>query len=177
MSKGVGLTLFAGVLSGIFGVALFLAQPVAELAAANGAGHYQANAAQILPSFGCLVTNLIWFITVSIKKKTIKELVSPKEQGKGYAANFLLSAFAGSLWYLQFLFLGIANVFMGEFHYAGWGLHMFMLIFFSFLIGIVMKEWRGTSRKTFGALVAALCILLVSFVVMTYGSMIGEGQI
>ena len=44
MTKGVGLTLFAGILSGIFGVALFLAQPVADMAEANGAGHYQANA-------------------------------------------------------------------------------------------------------------------------------------
>ena len=115
---------------------------------------------------------------MSIKRKSIKELIPSKEQrAKGYSVNFLLSAFAGSLWYLQFLFLGIANVYMGEFHYAGWGIHMFMLIFFSFLIGIMMKEWRGTSRKTFGALVMALCILLVSFVVMTYGSMIGEGQV
>ncbi|MFR9650847.1 MAG: L-rhamnose/proton symporter RhaT [Rikenellaceae bacterium] len=175
--KGLVLTIFAGVLSGIFGVALFYAQPVADMAAATGAGHYQANAAQILPSLGCLVTNLIWFIVKSKKQGTLNELVPSKQQGKGYSLNFLLSAAAGSMWYLQFLFLGMANVYMGEFEFAGWGLHMFMLIFFSFIIGLMMKEWRGTTKTTFSLLITALIILMISFVVMTYGSMIGEGMI
>lgn len=176
MSKGFALTIFAGVLSGIFGVALFLAQPVAELARENGAGYFEANAAQILPSFGCLITNLIWFTIVSCKNKTIKELVPSSEQkGSTYTANLVLSAMAGSLWYLQFLFLGMANVRMGEFEFAGWGIHMFMLIFFSFIVGLIMKEWKNTTKKTFNTLLVALAILLVSFVVMTYGSMIGEG--
>lgn len=177
MKKGLILTIFAGILSGIFGVALFYAQPIAAMAAANGAGHYQANAAQILPSVGCLVTNLIWFIVKSYKQGTLSELAPSKEQGKSYGVNLLLSASAGSMWYLQFLFLGMANVYMGEFEFAGWGLHMFMLIFFSFIIGLMMKEWKGTSKRTFSLLILALFILMISFIVMTYGSMIGEGLI
>lgn len=174
MNKGLALTLFAGVLSGIFGVALFYAQPVADLAAAQGAGYFEANAAQILPSIGCLITNLIWFVAVSIKKRTLSEL-SPKGQStSGYSANMLLSAFAGTLWYTQFLFLGMANVRMGEFEFAGWGIHMFMLIFFSFIIGLIMKEWKHASKTTFNLLLLALAVLLVSFIVMTYGSMVGE---
>ncbi|MFI3319343.1 MAG: L-rhamnose/proton symporter RhaT [Rikenellaceae bacterium] len=178
MKKGLALTLFAGVLSGVFGVALFIAKPVSEIAAAHGAGHFVSNAAQILPSVGCLVTNLIWFTVVSIKNNTLKELVPSKNENKGrYAANLLLSSFAGSLWYLQFLFLGMANVRMGEFEFAGWGLHMFMLIFFSFIIGLIMKEWKNVTKKTFSTLIVALILLLISFVVMTYGSMIGEGMV
>ncbi len=178
MKKGLMLTVFAGILSGIFGVALFYAQPVAQLAAEAGAGHYQANAAQILPSLGCLVTNLVWFIVRSRKQGTLNELVPSKKQGgKTYSTNFLLSAMAGSMWYLQFLFLGMANVYMGEFEFAGWGLHMFMLIFFSFIIGLIMKEWNKTSKTTFSLLIFALFILMISFVVMTYGSMLGEGLI
>ena len=177
MNKGLFLTLFAGILSGVFGVALFFAQPVADIAAEQGAGYFEANAAQILPSIGCLITNLIWFVAVSIKNRTLKEL-SPKGQStSGYSTNFFLSAFAGSLWYIQFLFLGMANVRMGEFEFAGWGIHMFMLIFFSFIIGLIMKEWKQVSKSTFSLLLVALGILLVSFVVMTYGSMIGEGLV
>ncbi|MFI3277839.1 MAG: L-rhamnose/proton symporter RhaT [Rikenellaceae bacterium] len=176
MSKGLSLTLFAGIMSGIFGVALFYAQPVAQIASEHGAGYYQANAAQILPSFGCFVTNFIWFLILGIKQKTIREVIPTKDQNKSsYSANFLLSALAGSLWYLQFLFLGMANVCMGEFEFAGWGLHMFMLIFFSFIIGIMLKEWKQVTRKTYSILLFALVVLLISFVVMTYGSMIGEG--
>ncbi len=179
MSKGLFLTIFAGVLSGVFGVALFIAQPVAEIASAHGAGYFEANAAQILPSIGCLVTNLIWFIRVSVKQKSLKELVPSKSglSGGRYCSNMLLSSCAGSLWYLQFLFLGMANVRMGEFEFAGWGIHMFMLIFFSFVIGLLMKEWRDVSRRTFLTLILALVVLLISFVVMTYGSMIGEGMV
>lgn len=176
MSKGLFLTLFAGVLSGVFGVALFMAQPVAEIASEHGAGYFSANAAQILPSLGCLATNLIWFIRRSAKQGSLRELSPSCGLSRGrYTSNFLLSSLAGSLWYLQFLFLGMANMRMGEFEFAGWGIHMFMLIFFSFIVGLMMKEWRNVTRGTFFTLVAALFVLLISFVVMTYGSMIGEG--
>ena len=177
MTKGFALTLFAGILSGVFGIALFLAQPVADIAGQHGAGYFEANAAQILPSLGCLATNLTYFIILSIKQKTLKEL-NPKGQSiRSYSSNFLLSVFAGSLWYMQFLFLGMANVRMGEFEFAGWGIHMFMLIFFSFIVGLIMKEWKSASRKTFNILLFALLILFISFIIMTYGSMIGEASL
>lgn len=177
MGRGLVLTLFAGVLSGIFGVALFMAEPVSVIADAHGAGYFKANAAQILPSVGCLITNLIWFTIVSIRRGSLKELNPKGQPTSSYTRNFLWSAFGGSLWYIQFLFLGMANVRMGEFEFAGWGIHMFMLIFFSFIIGMIMKEWKMASKSTFYTLLFALATLLVSFVVMTYGSMIGEGLV
>lgn len=176
MGKGLTLTIFAGILSGIFGVALFLAEPVADLAAINGAGHFQANSAQILPSIGCFVTNIIWFTVVSIKRGTIKELNPRGQKRSVYTKNMLFSMLGGSLWYIQFLFLGMADVRMGRFEFAGWGIHMSMLIFFSFVVGLIMKEWKMASKRTFRTLLLALFILLISFAVMTYGSMIGEGM-
>lgn len=175
MGKGLALTLFAGVLSGIFGVALFLAKPVAEIAAQNGAGHFEANASQILPSLGCFAFNIIWFTILGIKKGTIKELKASNNPSKSrYTKNILWSAFGGTLWYIQFLFLGMADVRMGRFAFAGWGIHMSMLIFFSFIVGMLMKEWKVASKRTFATLLIGLFVLLISFAVMTYGSYIGE---
>lgn len=178
MGKGLTLTVFAGILSGIFGVALFLAKPVAEIAAHNGAGHFEANASQILPSLGCFVFNIIWFTILGVKKGTIKEL-KPKnnESTSRYTKNLLWSALGGSMWYIQFLFLGMADVRMGRFAFAGWGIHMSMLIFFSFIVGMLMKEWKVASKRTFITLLVGLFVLLISFAVMTYGSMIGEGMV
>ncbi|WP_066627861.1 L-rhamnose/proton symporter RhaT [Labilibacter marinus] len=175
MKKGLLLTLIAGTLSAIWGVSLEVGQPISDIAAEHGAGHFEGNAKLIVSSFGCLLTNLIWFITVTVKDGSIKSLVSSKEIGKGrYFKNFALSGLAGSLWYFQFFFYGLGHVRMGSFQFASWVLHMSMLIFFSYIIGVLMKEWKGVSKKTYITLIIALCVLVSSFIIMTYGSYIGE---
>jgi L-rhamnose-H+ transport protein len=62
---------------------------------------------------------------------------------------------------------------MGDFAFMSWGIHMTMLVFFSFGIGYVFKEWRNLSRKTTGTLYWGLVTLLASFAVITYGSWVG----
>src|SRR5699024_9541153 len=89
--------------------------------------------------------------------------------------NFLWSAFGGVLWCMQFFFYGLGHVKMGTYQFASWVIHMSMLIFFSFIVGMMMKEWRGCSRKTYLNLIIALIILVSSFFIMTYGSMPGNG--
>ena len=88
-------------------------------------------------------------------------------------SNYLLSAFGGSLWYLQFFFYGLGHVRMGTFMFASWVIHMSMLIFFSYLVGLVMKEWKNVQRKTYTRLIIALVTLILSFIVITYGSVLG----
>ncbi|BAX81210.1 L-rhamnose/proton symporter RhaT [Labilibaculum antarcticum] len=175
MKKGIILTLIAGSLSAIWGVSLEVGQPISDIAAQHGAGHFEGNAKLIVSSLGCLLTNLIWFSIVTIKDGSIKMLFSTKKTGgKRYLSNFSLSALAGSLWYIQFFFYGLGHVRMGSFQFASWVLHMSMLIFFSYIIGVLMKEWKDVNRKTYVTLISALLILVISFVIMTYGSYIGE---
>lgn len=175
MKKGLILTLIAGSLSAIWGVSLEVGQPISDIAAQHGAGNFEGNAKLIVSSLGCLLTNLIWFIIATIKDGSIKSLYSIKETGgKRYASNFSLSALAGSFWYFQFFFYGLGHVRMGNFQFASWVLHMSMLIFFSYIIGVIMKEWKGVDKKTYTSLIFALFVLVVSFVIMTYGSYIGE---
>jgi L-rhamnose-H+ transport protein len=175
MKRGLFLTLIAGTLSAVWGISLEFGQPISDVAAKYGAGHFEGNAKLIVSSMGCLVTNLTWFIVATIKDGTIKSLWQRKQVGnKMFFGNYALSALAGSLWYTQFFFYGLGHVKMGSFQFASWVLHMSMLIFFSYIIGVIMKEWKGVTRKTYGMLIIALLVLVGSFVLMSYGSYIGE---
>ncbi|UCD49051.1 MAG: hypothetical protein JSW27_16130 [Phycisphaerales bacterium] len=79
----------------------------------------------------------------------------------------------GCMWYAQFLFYGIAHVRMGQFKFSSWAIHMLMLILFSSLAGVAMKEWHGRSRRTKGAMVMALLIVGAAVLALTYGNYLG----
>lgn len=175
MKTGLLLAIIAGSLSAVWGISLEVGNPISEIAAQHGAGHFEGNAKLIVSSLGCLITNLTWFTIVAIKSGSIKKLITVNETGKKqYFSNFGLSALAGSMWYFQFFFYGLGHVKMGSFMFASWVLHMSMLIFFSYIIGVIMKEWKGVNRKTYVSLIIALLVLIGSFVLMSYGSYIGE---
>jgi len=63
---------------------------------------------------------------------------------------------------------------MGNFQFISWVLHMSMLIFFSYIVGLIMKEWKQVSKRTYLILILALIILFVSSAVISYGSYYGE---
>jgi len=174
LRKGLLLAIFAGVFSAIFGVSLELGAPVAEIANEYGAGHFEGNANLLLSTTGTFVTNFVWFIVLGIRQKTLKELVSIKPLGyKSWSLNLLLSVLSGSLWYFQFFFYGLGHVRMGNFKFASWAIHMAMLIFFSYIVGVLMKEWKNVSKKTYTLLITGLVVLIISFIIITYGSHLG----
>ena len=175
MNKGLPLAVFAGLLSAVFGISLALGQPIADIAANHGAGNYQGNANLILSTTGCAVTNLIWFIVLGIRRGTIKELkLNNGLPRRRTYSNYSLAIVSGLLWYMQFFFYNLAHVRMGAFQFASWVIHMSMLIFFSFIVGMILKEWRKVSSKTYAILIIALAVLISSFVIMTWGSVKAE---
>ena len=174
MKKGLTLTLIAGVLSAVFGISLEVGAPVAEIAGTYGAGNFEGNANLILSTGGAFITNFIWFTVVGLKKGTLKEIIDVKGIGKKYFyLNLGMSILSGALWYGQFFFYGIGHVQMGAYKFASWVLHMSMLIFFSYIVGIVMKEWKQVTKRTYFTLVIALITLVISFIIMAYGSKLG----
>ena len=178
MSVGLILTVIAGILSGVFNLSLEFGQPIADIAAKNGAGAFEGNAKLIVSTSGCFVVNLIWFLFAGIKKRTLKEFYKGKELSvRQIVKNWSWSAFAGTLWCFQFFFYGLGHVKMGSFQFASWVLHMSMLIFFSYLVGVLMKEWKNVKSKTYLFLVIGLLTLIVSFCVISYGSYSGENLI
>lgn len=175
MLTGMLLAIIGGVLSAVFNLSLEHGQPIADMAAKNGAGHFEQNAKMIVSTAGCFVTNLVWFLILGIKGKTLKEFTAKSGiPAKQRLKNTAWSALAGTLWFGQFFFYGLGHVRMGKFQFISWVLHMSMLIFFSYIVGVVMKEWKQVSRKTYIILILGLVILVASFVIMTWGSMVGN---
>jgi L-rhamnose-H+ transport protein len=80
------------------------------------------------------------------------------------------------LWFIQFIFYELGHADMGNFKFISWGIHMAMLVFFSFVVGLVFREWHNCTRKTIGVLLAGLFILVGSFGLITYGSLVGEKE-
>jgi L-rhamnose-H+ transport protein len=175
MTIGLFLTIIAGVLSGVFNLSLEYGQPIADIAAQKGAGNFQGNAKMIISTSGCFVVNFIWFIIAGIRKGTLKEFF-PKQglSGGEIFRNWIWSALAGTLWCFQFFFYGLGHVKMGNFQFASWVLHMSMLIFFSYIVGVLMKEWKSVRPKTYLILITGLITLVLSFCITSYGSYIGE---
>jgi L-rhamnose-H+ transport protein len=175
MSVGLLLTIVAGVLSGVFNLSLEYGKPIAEMAARNGAGNFEGNAKMIISTSGCFVVNLVWFVVAGLRNKTLKEFLPQNGlSGITILRNWLWSALAGTLWTMQFFFYGLGHVKMGNFQFASWVLHMSMLIFFSYIVGVLMKEWKSVKPGTYFLLIIGLITLIASFCITSYGSYMGE---
>lgn len=173
MMLGLVLSIVAGVLSGVFNLSLEYGQPIADMAAEHGAGQFEGNAKLVVSTFGCFVVNFVWYIILGKKQKTLVEFRPSKEDNYSKSRlikNWLLSSLTGMLWCFQFFFYGLGHVKMGEYQFASWVLHMSMLIFFSYIVGVIMKEWKGVKKETYTLLVVGLIVLILSFCVTSYGS-------
>ena len=62
---------------------------------------------------------------------------------------------------------------MGKYDFSSWTLHMASIIIFSTLWGIVLHEWKGTSKRTHLLIGAGLAILIGSTVIVGYGNYLG----
>lgn len=87
--------------------------------------------------------------------------------------NYLFCALAGVTWYLQFFFYSMGQTQMGTYEFSSWTLHMASIIIFSTLWGIVLHEWKGTSRRTHALIAIGLAILIGSTVIVGYGNYLG----
>ena len=111
----------------------------------------------------CFVTNAAYCLWQNARNRTFGDY------GKGtlYANNLLFCALAGALWYSQFFGFGIGQTFFepGSVVAAfAWCILMALNVTFSNVWGIILREWRGASRKTVGVLVCGLAILIFSLV-------------
>lgn len=86
------------------------------------------------------------------------------------AANYGFAAAAGVIWYFQFFFYSLGQTKMGHYDFSSWTLHMASIIIFATLWGLFLKEWRGTSFRTRALVVAGLCMLILSTLLVGYGN-------
>jgi L-rhamnose-H+ transport protein len=174
--KGLILSLFAGILSAVYGFSIDAGEPIAKVALAHGAGVFQGNVIYIFSNTGAFITAAIYCLILHRRHCTlgeVLELPAGREQ-KSLPVNWSMAVLTGFLWYGQFFFYNLGHVRMGTYKFASWAIHMIMLILFSILVGTILKEWKGTGKTTRVTLALAFLVLLTAVVTLTYGNHLGE---
>jgi L-rhamnose-H+ transport protein len=164
---------------------------------ANGRMELWANLpVLIVVLWGGFITNFVWSAILIAKNKSFAQFGgAPGDNPMGTAPvtgetlvdfdprnyigrinpgvltlNYLFAALAGVIWYFQFFFYSMGTTKMGKYDFASWTLHMASIIIFANLWGIVLKEWKGTSRRTRLLVACGILMLVGSTVVVGYGS-------
>ena len=174
LAKGLPLCFLAGVLSALYGFSLDQGQPIADVAEKYGAGNFQGNVIYIFSNTGAFISTLFYCLYLHNKEKTFQEY--SHTNGNKLSSNYLLSILTGLLWYGQFFFYGLGHVRMGAYKFTSWAIHMIMLVLFSSVAGLLMKEWKQCSSKTLRWLIAALLVLVIAILLLTYGNYLGDNK-
>jgi len=171
LARGLPLCLLAGVLSALYGFSLDQGQPIADVAAKYGAGSFQGNVIYIFSNSGAFITTLFYCLYLHKKENTFGQFAATGNPA--LARNYLMALITGLLWYGQFFFYGLGHVRMGDYKFTSWAIHMIMLVLFSSVAGLLMKEWKNCSAVTRRLLILALGVLLAAVLLLTYGNYLG----
>ncbi len=174
LAKGLPLCFLAGILSALYGFSLDQGQPIADVAAKYGAGNFQGNVIYIFSNTGAFISTLLYCLYLHNKDKTFYQYGNAS--GNNLSVNYLLSILTGLLWYGHFFFYGLGHVRMGAYKFTSWAIHMIMLVLFSSVAGLIMKEWKQCSSKTLRWLIGALLVLVIAILLLTYGNYLGENK-
>jgi L-rhamnose-H+ transport protein len=175
--KGLLLSILAGVLSAVYNIALEVAQPVANVAAAHGAGQWKGNVAYLFANTGAFLTALVYSLYLARRNRSLGQLVglgSDAPRGS-LGLNYVLAMLTGTLWYGQFFFYNLGHVRMGNYAFTSWAIHMTMLVLFSNVLGVLFREWKGCRPRTQLAIGVGLAVLITAIALMTYGNSLGDG--
>ena len=157
--KGLAIALLAGVMSGCFNVGLEFGKDINFGDLTNPM--FKTLPATMLVTLGGFVTNAIYCLYQNGKNKSFGDY----KQGKLWANNALFCALAGALWYSQFFGLSLGKGFLTEsptLMTLSFCILMALNVTFANLWGIILKEWKGCSKRTIAVLVLGICILVVS---------------
>jgi len=197
--KGILVATFSGVMSSSFAYGLAAGDPIKALALQHGAQVlWQGLAALVVVLAGGFTTNFVWCMILHFRNKSgyeyfmrnksrVSLVAEPRSVGAAAAEdagslrvpmswNYLFSALAGTIWYMQFFFYSMGETQMGKYKFSSWTLHMASIIIFSTLWGIALKEWKGASTKTKALITLGLAVLVASTLVVGYGNYLGTQQ-
>jgi L-rhamnose-H+ transport protein len=176
LTKGLLLSLLAGVLSAVYGFALEAGEPIADVATIHGAGVWRGNVVYIFSNTGAFLTTSIYCLYLHMRQNTLGELVSvqPGKSDVWLAVNWIMAFVTGVFWYGQFFFYNLGHVRMGHYKFTSWAIHMIMLVLISNVVGILLREWRQCRATTLRTVGMALAVLVAAVLFLSYGNYVGE---
>ena len=173
--KGLLLSLLAGVLSAVYGFALEAGEPIAEAASVHGAGMWRGNVVYIFANTGAFLTTAIYCLWLHARQRTFAELLDlpAGRERASLPVNWAMAVATGLFWYGQFFFYNLGHVRMGAYKFTSWAIHMIMLVLFSNVVGVLLREWRACQRLTHRTVALALLVLVGAVVLLAYGNYLG----
>jgi L-rhamnose-H+ transport protein len=173
---GLTVAIISGVLSACFNFGLEAGKSMADVAnkiwvdANPGQGEflYRNNVIYVVLLWGGLTTNFIWCMILNARNKTFGDYVNKRSP---LLSNYLLSALAGTTWFLQFFFYGMGESRLGN-GASSWILHMSFIILVANMWGLISKEWTGVSKKTKTMLFLGVATIIAAVLVVGYGNYI-----
>ena len=157
-SRGILVALLAGFMSACFAIGLSFGEP---LAWENTPDIFKSLPATLLVTFGGFITNAVYCLYQNQRNQTWGDY----SRGDLWGNNLLFCALAGLLWYSQFFGLSLGKGFLTDFPALitfSWCILMSLNVVFSNVWGIILKEWKGVSRKTIAVLVCGIAVLIIS---------------
>ncbi|CAN5352964.1 L-rhamnose/proton symporter RhaT [soil metagenome] len=165
--KGLIVATISGILSACFNFGIEAGKPMAEEAVRQGFNPlFQNNVTYVVLLWGGLTTNLIWCLILNTKNKTFGNYT---DSSTPLFKNYLFSAMAGTVWFLQFFFYGMGESKLGN-GASSWILHMAFIIFVSNMWGFFLKEWKGVSQKTLAVILFGIITIVISVILVGYGN-------
>jgi L-rhamnose-H+ transport protein len=175
---GITVAIISGVLSACFAFGIDAGADMANAANAawRTANHitdnanflYKNNVTYIIILWGGLTTNFIWCMILNARNKTFGNYADNKTP---LLKNYIFSALAGTTWFLQFFFYGMGESKLGN-GASSWILHMAFIILVANSWGLILKEWKGVSKKALATVVAGIVTIIVSVLIVGYGNSI-----
>lgn len=174
--KGLIVAIISGILSACFNFGIEAGKPMADVAnnvwkaAHPGQGEFlfQNNVSYIVILWGGLTTNFIWCMILNARNKTFGDYTNEKTP---LTRNYLFSALAGTTWFLQFFFYGMGESKLGN-GASSWILHMAFIILIANMWGLLLKEWKAVSKRTFTTFVIGIATIMLSVLLVGYGNSI-----
>ena len=158
-TKGIAVALLAGFMSACFNIGLGFGE-VLNFGDAT-ADIYKTLPATFMVTLGGFMTNAVYCLYQNARNKSFGDYA----QGNLWLNNLLFCALAGVLWYSQFFGLSLGKGFLTDSPSLltfSWCILMALNVVFSNVWGIILKEWKGCSRKTIVVLLAGIAILILS---------------
>jgi L-rhamnose-H+ transport protein len=173
---GIFVAIVSGVLSACFNFGIESGKDMAEhaneiwKATHPGQGNFlfRNNVSYVVILWGGLTTNFIWCMILNARNKTFDDYTNKQQP---LLKNYLFCALAGTTWFLQFFFYGMGESKLGN-GASSWILHMAFIILIANTWGLLLKEWKGVSRKAIFTVIAGILTIIISVLIVGYGNSI-----
>jgi L-rhamnose-H+ transport protein len=173
---GIFVAIVSGVLSACFNFGIESGKDMAEHAneiwktTHPGQGNFlfRNNVSYVVILWGGLTTNFTWCMILNARNKTFDDYTNKQQP---LLKNYLFCALAGTTWFLQFFFYGMGESKLGN-GASSWILHMAFIILIANTWGLLLKEWKGVSRKAIFTVIAGILTIIISVLIVGYGNSI-----